>query len=380
MSVAATPALALARELLARESVTPADGGCLDLLAARLAPLGFQCEHMDAGGTLNLWARCGQARPLVCFAGHVDVVPPGAVDAWRFPPFTPTEADGKLYARGAADMKSSIACFVVAVERLLAENPNVAGSIALLLTSDEEGAATHGTTHVIETLRARGERLDCCIVGEPTCENALGDTIKNGRRGSLSGALLVRGTQGHVAYPHLASNPIHLVAPALTALTTEHWDEGDAYFPPTTFQISNIHAGTGAPNVIPGACEIRFNFRFAACTSVETLQQRTRAILDAHGLDYQLDWELSGLPFFTPPGRILDTLSDAIERHAHIRPQLSTSGGTSDGRFIATLCDEVIEFGPLNATIHKIDEHIDLAHLDLLTAIYHDTLARLLAP
>lgn len=376
----ATRALALAHELLARESVTPADGGCLDLLAARLAPLGFQCERMDAGGTLNLWAQRGQARPLVCFAGHVDVVPPGAEDAWRFPPFTPTEADGKLYARGAADMKSSIACFVVAIERLLAENPNVAGSIALLLTSDEEGAATHGTTHVIETLRARGERLDCCIVGEPTCENTLGDTIKNGRRGSLSGALLVRGTQGHVAYPHLASNPIHLAAPALTALTTEHWDEGDAYFPPTTFQVSNIHAGTGAPNVIPGECEIRFNFRFAACTSVETLQQRTCAILDAHGLDYQLDWELSGLPFFTPPGRILDALSDAIERYAHIRPQLSTSGGTSDGRFIATLCDEVIEFGPLNATIHKIDEHIDLAHLDLLTAIYHDTLARLLAP
>lgn len=376
----ATRALALARELLARESVTPADGGCLDLLAARLAPLGFQCERMDAGDTLNLWARRGQARPLVCFAGHVDVVPPGPLESWRFAPFTPTEADGKLYARGAADMKSSIACFVVAIETLLAAHPHLSGSIAVLLTSDEEGAATHGTTHVIETLRARGERLDCCIVAEPTCENTLGDTIKNGRRGSLSGALRVRGTQGHVAYPHLASNPIHLAAPALTELTTERWDEGDAYFPPTTFQVSNIHAGTGAPNVIPGECEIRFNFRFAACTSVETLQQRTCAILDAHGLDYQLDWELSGLPFFTPPGRILGAISDAIECHAHIRPQLSTSGGTSDGRFIATLCDEVIEFGPLNATIHKIDEHIDLAHFDLLTAIYHDTLARLLAP
>ena len=376
----ASSALALARELLARESVTPADGGCLDILAARLAPLGFQCERMDAGDTANLWAQRGNARPLVCFAGHVDVVPPGPLDAWRFAPFSPTEADGKLYARGAADMKSSIACFIVAVETLLAANPTLPGSIALLLTSDEEGAATHGTTHVVETLRARGQRLDCCIVGEPTCENTLGDTIKNGRRGSLSATLRVIGTQGHVAYPHLASNPIHLAAPALVELTTERWDEGDAYFPPTTFQVSNIHAGTGAPNVIPGACEIRFNFRFAACTSVETLQQRTRAILDAHGLDYQLDWELSGQPFFTPPGRILDAIREAIERHAHIRPQLSTSGGTSDGRFIATLCDEVIEFGPLNRTIHKVNEHIDLAHIDTLTAIYHDTRARLLAP
>lgn len=380
MTAADHPVLPLARELLARESVTPADGGCLDLIAARLAPLGFHCERMDAGSTLNLWARRGTARPLICFAGHVDVVPPGPAEKWQSPPFTPTARDGKLYARGAADMKSSIACFIAALESLLAEHPTLPGSIALLLTSDEEGPATHGTTHVIETLRARGERLDCCIVGEPTCERQLGDTIKNGRRGSLSGTLRVRGKQGHVAYPHLARNPIHLAAPALAVLAAEQWDAGDDYFPPTTFQISNIHAGTGATNVIPGECEIWFNFRFAAATPADTLRQRTHAILDAHGLDYTLEWTLSGQPFFTPPGKLLTAIGTAITHHTGLTPTLSTTGGTSDGRFIATLCDEVIEFGPLNTTIHQVDEHIDLAHLPLLTAIYRDTLAHLLLP
>lgn len=372
----------LACELLRRPSVSPADGGCLDLLATRLGALGFVCERLDAGDTLNLWARLGQQAPLVCLAGHVDVVPAGDVAAWRSPPFTPTLDAGKLYGRGAADMKSSVAAFVTAVESLLQEHGGLPhGSIALLLTSDEEGPATHGTTHVIETLRARGEEIDFCIVGEPTCSEQFGDTIKNGRRGSLNGQLIVHGIQGHIAYPDLADNPIHRALPALAELARERWDEGDADFPPTSWQLSNLNSGTGAGNVIPAQCEALFNFRFAACTSAQALQERVEAILQKHQLRYSLNWQLSGEPFITRRGRLTEALQNAIATHCDgVQAGLSTSGGTSDGRFIATWCDEVAEFGPLNASIHQVDEHIDIACLPTLAAIYRDSIAQLLCP
>ena len=373
-----TPTLDLTRALIARPSVTPEDAGCLDLIAARLAPLGFVCERIDGGGVSNLWARRGSAAPLVVFAGHTDVVPTGPLDAWASNPFEPTERDGMLFGRGAADMKSSLAAFVTAIEAFVAAHPDHAGSIALLLTSDEEGDATHGTTLVVETLKARGETLDYCIVGEPTSSATLGDTIKNGRRGSLSGKLTVKGVQGHIAYPQLAKNPIHLAAPALAELAAEVWDEGNEYFPPTSWQMSNIKAGTGATNVIPGTLEVMFNFRFATVHTAEALKARVHAILDRHGLDYDLAWTLGGKPFLTPRGTLVAALEGAIRDTLAITPELSTTGGTSDGRFIAEICPQVAEFGPVNATIHKLNECIAVDAIEPLSAIYRRTLENLL--
>jgi succinyl-diaminopimelate desuccinylase len=372
------PTLALACELISRPSVTPEDAGCLELITARLAPLGFLCERIDSGGVSNLWARRGTAAPLVVFAGHTDVVPTGPLDAWTSNPFTPSERDGKLYGRGAADMKSSLAAFVTAIEGFIAEHPDHPGSIALLLTSDEEGDATHGTTLVVETLKARGETLDYCIVGEPTCVDTLGDMIKNGRRGSLSGKLTVKGTQGHIAYPHLARNPIHLAAPALTELAAMKWDEGNEYFPPTSWQMSNIKAGTGATNVIPGTLEVLFNFRFATVHTAEDLKRQVHAILDRHGLDYELAWTLGGKPFLTPRGALVAAIEEAIHQTLDLTPELSTTGGTSDGRFIAEICPQVVEFGPVNATIHKLDECISVDAVAPLSDIYRRTLKNLL--
>ncbi len=370
--------LALAQALIARRSLTPDDAGCLDLVAARLAPLGFVCERIDCPPVSNLWARRGKASPLVCFAGHTDVVPAGPLDAWHSDPFVPELRAGRLYGRGAADMKSSLAAMVVAIERFVAEAPRHEGSIALLLTSDEEGDARDGTVRVVERLRSRNEAIDYCIVGEPTSVSRLGDTVKNGRRGSLSARLVVRGVQGHVAYPQLARNPVHLAAPALAELTRETWDEGNEYFPPTSFQISNARAGTGASNVIPAAFELLFNFRFATSSTPAALQDRVHAILDRHGLDYELSWSPVSRPYLTPRGRLAAALSAAIARITGVSAELSTSGGTSDGRFIADVCAEVVEFGPVNASIHKVDECVAVADLEPLSAIYRETLAALL--
>jgi len=369
----------LARELIARRSVTPEDGGCQELLAERLARLGFAIDPIRRGEVTNLWARRGEARPLLCFIGHTDVVPTGPIEKWHSDPFVPTERDGKLFGRGAADMKTSIAAFVVAVEGFLAKHPSPRGSIALLITSDEEGPAVDGTSKVVELLKNRGERIDYCLVGEPTCVSRLGDTIKNGRRGSLSGTLRVRGVQGHVAYPHLAKNPVHLAVPALTELAATEWDRGNEYFPPTTWQISNIHGGTGAANVIPGEVEILFNFRFSTASSPERLKARVGSILDRHGLDYELDWSLSGTPYLTPRGKLVETLSAAIRDVTGATPEVSTTGGTSDGRFVAEVCSEVVEFGPVNASIHKLNEHVDLGAIESLREIYQGLLGRLLA-
>ncbi len=372
----------LAKELIARRSITTEDAGCLELVAARLAPLGFVCERIDSTGPTglvrNLWARLGTAKPLVVFAGHTDVVPPGPLEKWTSDPFVPTERDGRLYGRGAADMKTSVAAAVVAVERLLAAAPALEGSIGFLLTSDEEGDATDGTVKVVEALQARGERIDCCIVGEPTSVSLQGDTIKNGRRGSLSGKLVVKGIQGHVAYPEKVKNPIHLAAPALAELAATHWDDGNAFFPPTSFQISNIHAGTGATNVVPGTLEVLFNFRFSTASTADGLQGRVHAILDRHDFEYELVWTLGGKPFLTEPGRLVSALTDAIQLETGITPELSTSGGTSDGRFIAAICPEVVEFGPVNATIHKVDECVPLADIEPLARIYAATFRKLL--
>lgn len=373
-----SPTLDLAKALIARHSVTPDDAGCLDLIMERLTPLGFVFERIDAEGVCNLWARRGLARPILCFAGHTDVVPTGPLERWDSAPFEPTIRDGMMYGRGAADMKTSLAAFVTAIEAFLADHPDHHGSIALLLTSDEEGIATHGTVKVVEALTARGERLDYCVVGEPTSVESLGDMIKNGRRGSLSGTLRVKGQQGHVAYPHLARNPIHELAPALAELTTIRWDEGNEFFPPTTWQVSNIHAGTGANNVIPGECEVLFNFRFASVSTAESLKARTHEVLDRHGLSYELDWHLSGKPYLTGRGRLVAALSDSIRAEVGIETTLSTTGGTSDGRFIADICDEVVEFGPINATIHKLNECVPVDSIEPLAAIYRRTLIALL--
>jgi succinyl-diaminopimelate desuccinylase len=373
-----TDTLALAQALIGRRSVTPDDAGCLDLIAARLEPLGFRIERIDAGGVTNLWARRGDAAPLLCFAGHTDVVPTGPEDKWQSPPFVPTLRDGHLYGRGAADMKSSLAAFVVAIERFLAANPRHKGSIALLLTSDEEGDAVDGTVRVVEALKARNELIDCCIVGEPTSFARFGDMIKNGRRGSLSARLVVKGIQGHVAYPERVRNPVHQAAPALAELAAARWDEGNEYFPPTSFQISNVRAGTGATNVVPGELEVLFNFRFSTASTTEGLQSRVHAILDRHGLEYDIQWTLGGRPFLTRRGRLVDVVVDAVRAATGIEPELSTSGGTSDGRFIADICPEVVEFGPLNATIHKIDECVAVDDLEPLTEVYRGVLQRLL--
>ncbi len=381
--------LLLTEQLIARPSVTPDDAGCLDLLARRLAPLGFACERLDSGPenfrVSNLWSkraatRSGQAQTAtktVVFAGHTDVVPTGPVEQWSSPPFTPTHRDGRLYGRGASDMKASIAAFVVAVEEFLAATPDPRLDIALLLTSDEEGPSVDGTKVVIEQLRARGERLDWCIVGEPTSVEQTGDMIKNGRRGTLSGRLTVRGVQGHIAYPQLARNPIHQAVPALTELAATVWDEGNAFFPPTSWQMSNIHGGTGATNVIPGQVVIDFNFRFSTESTAEGLQQRVHAVLDRHGLEYDLTWTLGGQPFLTTPGELVQAVQQAIHAETGLETELSTTGGTSDGRFIAQICPQVIELGPPNASIHKIDENVRLVDIEPLKNIYRRTLEHL---
>ncbi len=370
---------ALTEALIRRASVTPEDAGCQQLLIERLRPLGFHCETIASGGVTNLWAslRTGPG-PMVVFAGHTDVVPTGPLEQWHSDPFVPTERDGKLYGRGAADMKSSIAAFVVALEELLSSESRPRGGIGMLITSDEEGPATDGTITVVNKLRDTGERLDYCIVGEPTSVNRLGDMIKNGRRGSMSARLTVRGLQGHIAYPHMARNPVHLFAPALAELVNTEWDRGNEYFPPTTWQISNVRAGTGATNIIPGELFVDFNFRFSTENTVETLQARVREILDRHSLDYALDWSVSGHPFLTPRGELSDALCGAIAQEVGVPTELSTTGGTSDGRFIASICPQVIEFGPPNASIHKIDEHIEIAALEPLKNIYRRTLETLL--
>ena len=380
LSPVPSPTFDLACALIARSSVTPEDAGCQPLLADRLQASGFSAESIDRGNTRNLWLRRGAAPPLFVFAGHTDVVPPGPLAQWRSDPFRPTVRDGMLFGRGAADMKSSIAAFTVAAEAFVARHPTHPGSIALLLTSDEEGPATDGTVAVIERLAARGERIDFALVGEPTSVERLGDTIKNGRRGSLSGRLRVRGIQGHVAYPHLARNPVHQLAPALAELAAMRWDDGGSHFPPTTFQVSNVHAGTGAGNVIPGDCTMEFNLRFAPVNSVEALRERIEAVLLRHGLDFALDWTLGAQPFLTPAGRLVDAVSEAIGQTTGRRPEVSTTGGTSDGRFIATVCPQVVEFGPPNGTIHKIDECIRLDDLEPLQRVYRGTLERLLLP
>ena len=366
------------RQLIARRSLTPDDAGCQDWLAERLAPLGFSLEWVRSGGVTNLWARRGTKAPVVCFAGHTDVVPTGPLERWSYDPFSPTLSDDCLYGRGAADMKGSIAAFLAATEDFIATHPDHPGSIAWLITSDEEGPAVDGTVRVVERLAARGERIDYCIVGEPTCAERFGDTIKNGRRGSLHGRLRVKGVQGHIAYPQLAQNPIHLAAPAIAELAATEWDTGNEYFPPTTWQISNIHGGTGATNVIPGHVDIVFNFRFSTASTVEGLKTRVHHILDRHGIRYELDWELGAKPYLTPRGRLVEALAEAIFAHTGIKPQLSTTGGTSDGRFIADIAREVVEFGPVNKTIHKIDECVGVEELIRLVEIYRATLARLL--
>jgi succinyl-diaminopimelate desuccinylase len=366
------------RELIARPSLTPDDAGCQDWLAGRLAPLGFSQEWVRSGGVTNLWARRGSVAPVVCFAGHTDVVPTGPLERWSYDPFTPTLSDDCLYGRGAADMKGSIAAFLVAVEDFVAAHPDHPGSIAWLITSDEEGPAVDGTVKVVERLAARGERIDYCIVGEPTCAERFGDTLKNGRRGSLHGRLRIHGIQGHIAYPQLAKNPIHLAAPVIAELAAIEWDAGNEYFPPTTWQISNIHGGTGATNVIPGHVDIVFNFRFSTASTVEGLKAHVHHLLDRHGIQYDLDWELGAKPYLTPRGRLVEALTAAIEGQTGITPQLSTTGGTSDGRFIADIAREVVEFGPVNKTIHKIDECVGVEELNRLVAIYRATLERLL--
>ena len=371
--------LALAKDLISRRSLTPDDAGCQQVLAERLAPHGFSIAHMRFGRVDNLWARRGSGSPLLCFAGHTDVVPTGPAAQWQSDPFTPAVRDGVLYGRGAADMKGSIAAFVVAIEDFVSKHPHHEGSIAVLITSDEEADAVDGTVRVVEALRARSEKIDYCIVGEPTSEKVVGDTIKNGRRGSLSANLIVKGVQGHIAYPHLADNPIHRVAPALAELTRTTWDQGNEYFPPTTWQISNIRGGTGAFNVIPGEVEIAFNFRFSTASSVESLKTRVHEVLDRHRVKYEIGWSRSGKPYQTPPGRLVEAVSESIAAVTRARPALSTSGGTSDGRFIADICPEVLEVGPLNASIHKIDECISLADLEVLQRIYTRILETLLA-
>ena len=371
-------ALDLARQLIGRRSVTPEDAGCQDLVAQRLAAAGFGCESLRCGEVTNLWARRGSGHPLVCFAGHTDVVPPGPLERWQSDPFVPLERDGRLYGRGAADMKSSIAAFVVAAEAFVQERPAHSGSIALLITSDEEGPSVDGTVRVVERLKALGESIDYCIVGEPSSVNALGDMIKNGRRGSLSGRLTVRGVQGHVAYPLLAKNPIHAFAPALAELASTVWDQGNEHFPPTTWQASNIHAGTGVGNVIPGSLELDFNFRFSTASSEHSLRERLEAVLGRHGVDYALAWVLGGKPFLTRRGELVEVVARAVRTHTGRTPELSTTGGTSDARFIAEICPQIVELGPVNASIHQVDEHIALAELELLPKIYLDTLRALL--
>jgi succinyl-diaminopimelate desuccinylase len=370
----------LTEALISKRSVTPDDAGCQDLIGQRLDALGFQCETLTANGTTNLWAERdgGRPGPLFVFAGHTDVVPPGPLEAWGSDPFVPTERNGRLYGRGAADMKTSLAAFVVATEDFVATRSEYQGRLAFLLTSDEEGPATDGTVQIVKRFEQENRRIDFCVVGEPTSSERLGDMIKNGRRGSLSGRLTVKGIQGHIAYPHQADNPIHRFAPALAELAAHHWDAGNAFFPPTSWQVSNLNSGTGATNVIPGELQALFNFRFSTESTVEALKRRVHEVLDRHQLSYTIEWSLSGQPFLTEPGTLSLALSDAIQAECGLRPILSTTGGTSDGRFIARICSQVIEFGPPNASIHKIDENVQLNEMAPLAGIYRRVLETLL--
>ncbi|EDY85927.1 succinyl-diaminopimelate desuccinylase [gamma proteobacterium HTCC5015] len=371
--------LELAQALIQRRSITPDDAGCQDLMIQRLEAIGFQVERLRFGDVDNFWARRGQSGPLFCFAGHTDVVPTGPESEWTHPPFEAVVADGQLHGRGAADMKGSLAAMIVACENFVAAHPDHKGSIAFLITSDEEGPADNGTVKVMEWLEQRQEAIDYCLVGEPSSTDRVGDIIKNGRRGSLGCVLTVKGIQGHVAYPHLARNPVHQAAPALAELAATQWDNGNDHFPATSFQVSNIQAGTGATNVIPGHCEVVFNFRFSTETNEADLRQRTEAILDKHGLEYTIDWKLSGHPFLTAEGELVEAAQKAILNTTGKPTQLSTAGGTSDGRFIAPSGAQVVELGPVNATIHQVDEHTNAAELDTLERIYTDTLKHLLA-
>ena len=372
-----SPVLALAKDLISRESVTPNDAGCQQVMIERLTALGFNIEPMVFEDTTNFWARKGTEGPLFVFAGHTDVVPAGPLFQWHTPPFEPTVIDGYLHGRGAADMKGSLACMIVAVERFLAKHPNHKGSIGFLITSDEEGPFINGTTKVVDALMARNELIDMCIVGEPSSTLKVGDVVKNGRRGSITGDLTIKGTQGHVAYPHLANNPVHQALPALAELAATTWDNGNAYFPPTSFQIPNLQAGTGASNVIPGEFSVQFNFRFSTELTEQEIKRRVHSVLDAHGLDYELKWTLSGDPFLTDAGSLLDAVVCAVQEVNHQQPQLLTTGGTSDGRFIAKMGAQVVELGPVNATIHKVNECVSIADLEKLTDMYQNVLEHL---
>ena len=373
-----SPVIALAKDLISRQSVTPEDAGCQQLMIERLEALGFTVEVMVFEDTTNFWARRGHSAPLFAFAGHTDVVPAGNLAHWDTPPFEPTIKDGVLYGRGAADMKGSLACMLVAVERFIAEHPDHKGSIGFLITSDEEGPFINGTTRVVDTLMARNEPIDMCIVGEPSSTLEVGDVVKNGRRGSITGDLKVKGIQGHVAYPHLARNPVHQALPALTELAAKEWDKGNDYFPPTSFQIPNLHSGTGASNVIPGEFDVQFNFRFSTELTDEAIKEQVHTILDNHGLSYDLQWTLSGHPFLTDQGALLDAVVKGVSAVNNKAPQLLTTGGTSDGRFIARMGAQVVELGPVNATIHKVNECVNVADLEKLTDMYQHTLNHLL--
>ena len=373
-----TKTLDLVKKLIRKSSITPEDKGCQEIMINRIKPLGFDVEIMSFGNVQNFYAKRGNTSPLIVFAGHTDVVPPGPRDEWKFDPFVPTEDDATLYGRGAADMKSSLAAFVVAVEEFIIENPNHLGSIGFLITSDEEGIATDGTVKVVEALKEKKEQIDYCIVGEPTSSLKFGDTVKNGRRGSLSAKLVVNGVQGHIAYPELIRNPIHEIAPAIDTLVNTVWDEGNEYFPKTSWQISNINGGTGATNVVPGKVEVLFNFRYSTSNTADALKTRVIDILDKHKLDYTISWNHSGNPYLTEKGMLVDTISASIEDIVNVTPSISTTGGTSDGRFISTICDQVVEFGPINKSIHKINEHININDIELLKNIYKRTLEKLL--
>ncbi|MBB6091723.1 succinyl-diaminopimelate desuccinylase [Povalibacter uvarum] len=378
-SAAPSAAIELTQELIRRPSVSPEDQGCLQIISARLEALGFKVERLTYGPVENIWARHGSSGPVLCFAGHTDVVPTGPREEWQTDPFEPVIKDGVLYGRGAADMKSGLAAMIVATENFIVRHPDHDGTLAFLLTSDEEGPSIDGTRRVMEVLEARSEKIDWCVVGEPTSTEALGDMIKIGRRGSLSGKLTVHGIQGHVAYPHLADNPVHSVAPALAELAARIWDKGNEFFQPTTFQISNINAGTGAPNVIPGELKARFNIRFSTEQTVEKMQQTITAILDRHKVNYTLEWFVSGLPFFTAPGTLSTAVQAAVKEKTGRTPEMSTTGGTSDGRFIAPTGAEVVELGVINATIHKVNENVRIADVDTLTATYERVMELLLA-
>lgn len=374
----ASAVLDLTCDLIARNSVTPADAGCQQVMAQRLAALGFEIETLRFGNVENLWARRGHASPVLCFAGHTDVVPTGPLEEWRSNPFVPSLRDGVLYGRGAADMKSGLAAMITATESFVAAHPDHRGSIAFLITSDEEGPSVDGTKRVVEVLRDRGQQIDYCVVGEPSSQNEVGDTIKIGRRGSLSGRLTVHGVQGHVAYPQLAENPVHTLAPALAELTLQRWDEGNEFFQPTSFQISNLNAGTGAPNVIPGELKARFNLRFSPVQSIETLKETVESVLRKHGVRFTIDWYVSGMPFYTPPGELSNATLEAVKAIRGEAPVLSTGGGTSDGRFIAPMGAQVVELGVTNATIHKVNECVAVAEIEQLEKMYRGILERLL--